>query len=111
MLVRLYDYLWRFAILSAGIGEELDAARTAHKEEIILLQDFNRNVVEIKERIRLDEERVRLEQQKLVEAEEVVRHQEERLRLTFDQLELHEGRYQSRGGRLTPTPFVRTDGE
>jgi len=75
-------------------GEELDAARIAHKEEILLLQDLHRNLIDIKERIRLDEERVKLEQQKLIEAEEAVHHQEERLRLTFEQLELHEGRYQ-----------------
>lgn len=77
-------------------GEELDAARIAHKEEIILLQDLHRNLIDLKDRIRLDEERVKLEQQKLIEAEEAVRHQEERLRLTFEQLELHEGRYQAR---------------
>ncbi|KAF9651883.1 hypothetical protein BDM02DRAFT_3109992 [Thelephora ganbajun] len=77
-------------------GEELDSARIAHKEEIILLQDLHRNVIEVKERLRLDEERVRLEQQKLVDAEEAVRHQEERLRSTFEQLELHEGRYQAK---------------
>jgi len=75
-------------------GEELDTARVAHKEEIILLRDLHRGVFEIKERLRLDAERVKLEQQKLIEAEEAVRHQEERLRLTFEQLELHEGRYQ-----------------
>lgn len=92
------DYSHRFAILNAALGEELDAARIAHKEELILLQDFHRNVFEIKDRIRLDAERVKLEQQKLAEAEEAVRHQEERLRLTFEQLELHEGRYQAKGG-------------
>lgn len=77
-------------------GEELDVARTAHKEELLLLQDLHRNMTDIKERIKLDEERVKLEQQKLIDAEEAVRHQEERLRLTFEQLELHEGRYQSK---------------
>lgn len=66
-------------------------------------------MIEIKDRIRLDEERVRLEQQKLIDAEEAVRHQEERLRLTFEQLELHEGRYQAKGGRLFYTSLVRTD--
>ena len=94
----LPDYSRWFPILSAALGEELDAARIAHKEELLLLQDFHRNVIEIKDRIRLDAERVKLEQQKLMEAEEAVRHQEERLRLTFEQLELHEGRYQTKGG-------------
>lgn len=84
------------------VGEELDAARVAHKEEILLLHDLHRGVFEIKERLRLDAERVKLEQQKLIEAEEAVRHQEERLRLTFEQLELHEGRYQVKGGRNRP---------
>ena len=79
-------------------GEELDSARTAHKEELILLQDLHRNMTDIKDRIRLDEERVKIEQQKLIDAEEAVRHQEERLRVTFEQLELHEGRYQIKGG-------------
>lgn len=79
-------------------GEELDFARTAHREEILLLQDLHRNVTELKLRLKLDEERVKLEQQKLIEAEEAVRHQEERLRLTFEQFELHEGRYQAKGG-------------
>lgn len=97
MLVCLYCALG-FTILSASLGEELDAARIAHKEEIILLQDLHRGVVEIKERIKLDEERVKIELQKLIDAEEAVRHQEERLRLTFEQLELHEGRYQTKGG-------------
>jgi len=77
-------------------GEELDAARIAHKEEILLLHDLHRIVFEIKERLRLDAERVKLEQQKLIDAEEAVRHQEERLRLTFEQLELNEGRYQAK---------------
>lgn len=63
------------------------------------MQDLHRNLIGIKDRIRLDEERVKLEQQKLVEAEEAVRHQEERLRFTFEQLELHEGRYQAKGER------------
>lgn len=63
------------------------------------MQDLHRNVIDIKERLRLDAERVKLEQQKLIEAEEAVHHQEERLRLTFEQLELHEGRYQAKGGR------------
>ena len=53
---------------------------------------------EIKERLRLDAERVKLEQGKLIDAEDAVRHQEERLRVTFEQLELHEGRYQNKGG-------------
>jgi len=79
------------------LGEELDTARIAHKEEILLLQDLHRNVFEIKESLRLDEERVKLEQLKLIEAEEAVHHQEERLRFTFEQLELHEGRYQAKG--------------
>ena len=56
-------------------------------------------MVEIKGRLRLDEQRVKLEQQKLIEAEEVVRHQEERLRSTFERLELHEGHYQAKGRR------------
>jgi len=77
-------------------GEELDVARIAHKEELLLLQDLHRNVFEIKERLRLDAERVKLEQEKLIDAEEAVRHQEERLRLTFEQLELNEGRYQNK---------------
>jgi hypothetical protein len=63
------------------------------------LHDLHRNMTDLKDRLRLDEERVKLEQQKLIEAEEAVRHQEERLRFTFDQLELHEGRYQIKGGR------------
>ena len=99
MPVCLHDYSLKFAVLSATLGEELDAARVAHKEEILLLHDFHRNVVEIKERLRLDAERVRMEEQKLIEAEELVRHQEERLRLTFEHLELHEGRYQAKGER------------
>jgi len=86
-------------VLNVALGEELDVARIAHKEEILLLQDLHRNVFEIKDRLRLDEERVKFEQQKLIDAEEAVRHQEERLRLTFEQLELHEGRYQTKGGR------------
>jgi len=61
-----------------------------------LLEDLHRNVTEIKKRLKLDAERVKLEQQKLIEAEETVRHQEERLRLTFEQLELHEGHYQNK---------------
>jgi len=77
-------------------GEELDVARIAHKDEILLLEGLHRNVFEIKERLRLDAERVKLEQEKLIEAEESVRHQEERLRLTFEQLELHEGHYQAK---------------
>lgn len=78
-------------------GDDLDVARTAHREEIMLLQDLHRSVSEIKERLRLDEERIRLEREKLVTAEEAVRHQEERLRLTFDQLEINESRYQTKG--------------
>jgi len=77
-------------------GEELDTARVAHKEELLLLQDLHRGMTEIKERLRLDEQRVKLEQQKLIEAEESIRYQEERLRVTFEQLELHEGRYQAK---------------
>ena len=88
-----------FTALSNFVGEELDAARVAHKEEILLLHDLHRNVFEIKERLRLDAERVKLEQEKLIDAEEAVRHQEERLRFTFEQLELHEGHYQTKGGR------------
>jgi len=105
-----YDYTRGSTALRNFVGEELDAARVAHKEEILLLHDLHRGVFEIKERLRLDAERVRLEQQKLIEAEEAVRHQEERLRLTFEQLELHEGRYQVKGGRdLSYTSFVCTD--
>lgn len=77
-------------------GEELETARLAHREEILLLQDLHRNLIDIKDRLRLDEERVKLEQQKLIDAEETVRHQEERLRFTFEQLELHEGHYQAK---------------
>ena len=101
MLVRFHDddSTRGFTILRNPVGEELDAARIAHKEEILLLEDLHRNVLEIKDRIRLDAERVKLEQQKLIEAEEYVRHQEERLRLTFEQLELHEGHYQVKGGQ------------
>jgi hypothetical protein len=91
-IIRRIPRLW-----PSCLGEELDAARTAHKDEILLLQDLHRNLTDLKDRIRLDEERVRMEQQKLVDAEEAVRHQEERLRLTFEQLELHEGRYQAKG--------------
>jgi hypothetical protein len=111
MPVRLYDnHAREFTDLTNPVGEELDTARVAHKDEIILLQDLHRGVVEIKERLRLDAERVKLEQQKLIEAEEAVRHQEERLRFTFEQLELHEGRYQAKGGRgLFHTSFVCTD--
>ena len=106
----LGDQTRGFTALNNLVGEELDAARIAHKEEIILLQDLHRNVFEIKERLRLDAERVKLEQQKLIEAEEIVRHQEERLRFTFEQLELHEGRYQAKGGRdLSYTSFVCAD--
>lgn len=63
----------------------------------MLLQDLHRSVTEIKDRLRLDEERIRLEREKLIEAEQSVRHQEERLRLTFDQLEINESRYQMKG--------------
>lgn len=62
-------------------------------------------MVDIKDRIKLDEERVKLEQQKLVDAEEAVRRQEERLRFTFEQLELHEGRYQAKGRQSIPCIF------
>ena len=79
------------------LGEELETARLAHREEILLLQDLHRNLIDIKQRLRLDEERVKLEQQKLIDTQEAVRHQEERLRLTFEQLELHEGHYQTKG--------------
>ena len=99
------DHSRRSTVLTARLGEELDTARTAHKDEILLLQDLHRNLIDIKDRIKLDEERVRMEQEKLIEAEEAVRHQEERLRLTFEQLELHEGRYQAKGGQPIPHVF------
>lgn len=102
--------LWVYNPEYPLLGEELDSARIAHREEIILLQDLNRNVLEIKDRLRLDAERVKLEQQKLIEAEEAIRHQEDRLRFTFEQLELREGHYQTRGGRDSPhAPFMRAD--
>jgi len=75
-------------------GDELDVARTAHREEIMLLQDLHRSVAEIKDRLRLDEERIKMERAKLLEAEESVRRQEERLAITFEQLEIQESRYQ-----------------
>jgi hypothetical protein len=78
------------------VGDDLDLARTAHKEELIILRDLHRSVAETKARLRLDEEEIRLEREKLVGAEEAVRHQEERLRITFEQLEIQEGRYQGK---------------
>ena len=38
-----------------------------------------------------------MERERLIGAEETVRHQEERLRTTFEQLEIQEGRYQTKG--------------
>jgi hypothetical protein len=66
-------------------------------------------VGEIKDRLRLDEERIRMERDRLIGAEESVRRQEERLRTTFEQLELQEGRYQTKGMLCLPRLVANAD--
>jgi hypothetical protein len=72
-------------------------ARAAHRDELLLLRDLHKNAAKIKDDLLLNEEWIRSERAKLHGAEEAIRHQEERLRHTFEQLEIQEGRYQTKG--------------